>query len=237
MSFWDLFSLSFKWGPYSILLMIAFIVAGALGYILIYQQIKLVKAETISLWDHVKCVLYGLVFACGVTIILTTLMAFRIDKKHPTVDIALQLGRLLLWPLNFVIILLYIFPFVDFLYMAHSDSNKGLTFFQEFFADKIIHKFQEKWKRYLVALIIWIGLFALPPILLSLFIPPYMAVLGWSFIYPIFIIAYFGNRGYVSGVVKNVYTHHTMSRSLHLTFDKSPRIFRVVFHRFFQLFF
>ena len=130
MSFWELFSLEFEWGKYSILLTIAFIVAFIVGYVLIYQQIRLVKAETMSIWDHVKCALYALVFACAVLVILTTLVAFRNSKKHPTTDISLQLTRLLLWPLNFIILLLYLFPGIDFFYMAHSDVNKGMTIFQ-----------------------------------------------------------------------------------------------------------
>ncbi len=230
MSFWDLYSLII-WDRYTILLTFGFFVAAGIGYYLIYQQIRLVKAETISIWDHFKCGLYAIVFACGVTIILTTLVAFRIDKKLAADTSYLSL--FLLWPLNFVILLLYTFPLVDFLYMAHSNSNKGLTLFQEFFARKIIHKFDDKWKRYLIAASLWIFLFLLPPLLLSIAIPWYIAVMGWSFIYPIVIIAYLGNRGYVSGVVKNTYTHHTMERSLHLAFDKSPRIFRVIFYRFF----
>jgi len=235
MSFWDLFTLSFKWDFYSIILVIAFIVAIIVGYILIYQQIHLVKAETMSARDHFKCILYGIVFACGILIVLTTLLLFRIYGKNPIYDTT-HLAILLLWPLNFVILLLYLFPLVDFLYMAYLNSNKGLTPFQEFFASNFIHKFDTRWKRYLVATSLWIGLFILPPFLLSIKIPPFIAIMGWSFAYPISIIAFFGYRGYAAGIVKNVYTHHTMSRALHLTFDKSPRIFNVIFYRFYSTF-
>ncbi len=233
MSFWDLFTLPYG-NIYSILLTFAFIIAAAIGYILLYQQIHLVKAETISIWDHLKCLLYGIVFSSGMTVILTTLVAFRLNKKHPSVDIT-ELSRLLLWPLTFIILLLYVFPLIDFLYMAYSEKYTGMTPFQEFFAEKIIHRFKQKWHQYLVALILWIGLFILPPAILSFTgIPVFMSIMGWSFIYPIVIIAYLGNRGYVTGVVKNTYTHHTMKRSFHLTFDKSTRIFGVIFHRFFS---
>jgi len=119
------------------------------------------------------------------------------------------------------------------MYMAHSDNYTGMTPFQEFFAQKIIHPLDLKWKRYLTISALWIGFFIFPPILLSLVgIPVFISFMGWSFIYPILIIAYLGNRGFVIGIVKNTYTHHTMERSLHLTFDKSPRIFGVLFHRF-----
>jgi HEAT repeat protein len=182
-----------------------------------------------------KCFFYGFVFACGLTVILTTLVAFRVSKKHPTKDIT-HLSGFLIWPLMFIIFILYIFPLVDFVYMAYSEKNKGLTPFQEFFAEKLIHPRKAQWQRYLVAISLWVGLFILPPLLLGLidislfFIP----VMGWSFIYPILIIAYLGNRGYVTGVVRNTYIHHTMERALHLSFDKSPRIFGVIFHRFFS---
>ncbi|MBN2155168.1 MAG: HEAT repeat domain-containing protein [Candidatus Lokiarchaeota archaeon] len=232
MSFWDIFKLNFEWNFYSILLTVGFVLSFIIGYILIYQQIHLVKAETMSLLDHFKCLLYGIIFSSGITIILTTVILFRINKKNIPLDTT-TLSRFLLWPLNFVIFLLYIFPCIDFLYMAHSDSNKGVTIFQEFFAKKIIHKFEEPWKRSLVAITLWLGLFILPPLFLSMVIPLYIAFMGWSFVYPIIIIAYFGYRGYVTSVVKNVYTHHTMSRALHLAFDKSPRIFRILFYRFY----
>ncbi len=235
MSFWELFTLPFAWDKYSILLTIAFIAAVIIGYFLLYKQIHLVKAETMSIWDQVKCLLYGIVFACGVIVILTTLFAFRISKKYPGTDIP-HLSRFLLWPLTLIILLLYVFPLIDFGYMAYSDNYTGMTPFQEFFAQKIIHRFNLKWKRYLLASVLWTGFFVLPPLLLSSFNfdLAFIFIMGWSFIYPILIIAYLGNRGYVTGIVKNTYTHHTMERSLHLTFDKSPRIFGVLFHRFFS---
>jgi len=212
---------------YTILLISIFILSGIGGFYLIYQQIKLVKEEIFSIWDYLKCFIYGFIFASGVIIIITMMLIFAYKDittlPEPSV-IGDNISGLLLAPIFYLMVFLLLFPLVDFLYMAHSDNNKGLSAFQEFIAEKLIHRIKKP-LRYLVAVALWFFFSILPPIILmfSFGFPFIIAFLSWSIVLPIMIISFFGIRGYISGIADNYFHIPVINRSSFLSFDKSDR--------------
>lgn len=212
---------------YTIILILIFILAGIGGFYLIYQQIKLVKEEIFSIWDYLKCLVYGFIFASGVIIIITMMLIFAytdIEFLPKPSEVGDDISGLLLAPILYLMVFLLFFPLIDFLYMAYSDKNKGLSAFQEFIAEKLIHRVKKP-LRYLVAVVLWLLFSILPPIILVFgFGFPFIIIfLSWSIFLPIMIISFFGIRGYISGIVNNYLHIPVIRRSSFLTFDKSNR--------------
>jgi HEAT repeat protein len=214
---WELISIPIVWDIYTFGVVLLFIYLMYKGYKLIAKDIKTVKAEVFSLTDYLKCLFYGLCFASGIIIILSMMLIFAINT--PSLNLPTPTGDLsfmLLWPVAFLFVFVLIFPLIDFLYMASSKSNNGLTNFEAVFA-KIIHKFDTPWS-YLIAIFIFIIVFILPPTLLvTIFkIPFFIAFSSWELIYPLMILVYFGIRGYIGEFVANYYNYPTFSRGLFL---------------------
>ncbi|MHA1728194.1 MAG: HEAT repeat domain-containing protein [Promethearchaeota archaeon] len=213
---------------YTIALIIIFILAAIGGAFLISQQIKLVKAEIFSVWDYLKCVIYGFIFASGIIIIFSMMLIFAIeDPAIGLIQPEENFSWILYWPVLYLMVFLLLFPLADFLYIAHSEENKGLSAFQEFIAEKIIHRVKKP-KSYIVAVVLWLGIFIVPPSIIVVVggLPFIIIFLSWSMAIPIMIISFFGIRGYISGITSVYYHIPVISRSSFLSFDKSDRAFK-----------
>mgnify|MGYP006288926405 FL=1 len=231
-NFWqavaDLFSVPLKFDIYVVLVLIIYAGFGYLGYRLISQQIKLVKAEVFSITDYLKCIIYAFVFASGFILIIIMLLVFYNYTKSQWFLIPMtgDPSAIFLWTLSFCIIFLFIYPVFDLLYLAHSKENKGLTIFQEFLADKLIHKVSRPWT-YVLALAIYIILYILPTTVLILVgLPPFVVLMSCSVAIPVVIISYFGVLGYMSGYSNAYYSIPNMERSLFHTYAKEDRTMR-----------
>ncbi|MHA1822051.1 MAG: HEAT repeat domain-containing protein [Promethearchaeota archaeon] len=225
----ELFSIPIKWDFYTVLMIIVFILSGVGGYYLIAQQIKLVKGNAFSIGDYVKCIVYAFIFASGVFIIIAMMMIFALNGTKIKI-LPPQKGdfsALFLWPIAYLMIFLLVFPLVELLYMAHSKENKGLTVFEEFVADKILHKVN-RFLAYILAVLLWLGIYIIPPTLIWLIggLPFIFPFLTFSMAVPIIIINHFGDRGYIKGLVDSYYHIPVMSRSVFLSFDTSKRVSR-----------
>jgi HEAT repeat protein len=226
--FWDkvieLFTIPIVWDIYGVALLIMFILLFLTGYYLINRDIKKIKAEIFSISDYFKCIVYGLIFASAIIIIITMMIYFGINTPESSLINVLpstgDFSIFILWPLGCLMFFLLSWPLVDFLYMAHSKENKGLTQFQEFFANKFIHRVEKPWT-YLVAIGLWFGLFILPPSLISGIIKlPFIVVFAsWSIALPMVILIYYAAVGYIAGFVVNYYKIPVISRAAFLAYE------------------
>ncbi|MCP4763315.1 MAG: hypothetical protein GY870_16190, partial [archaeon] len=225
--FIELFNIPIVWDIYALLLILAFLLLGALGYYLIAEQIKLVKAEIFSIMDHFKCLVYGFIFASATIIIIALMVIFGLNIAFtplpmlpPTGDFSI----ILLWPLGILLVFLLGFPLFDFLYMAHSKENKGLIAYQKFIAENFIHKVERPFS-YIFAFISYFVIYILPPfILVSLLGFPFIiAIMSWAITIPIIILLYFGTRGLIAATISIFNNIPSMERNLFLIYDRNQR--------------
>ncbi|MBD3352544.1 MAG: hypothetical protein GF364_13735 [Candidatus Lokiarchaeota archaeon] len=222
----ELFGIPVGWDVYTVGMIIIFGAFTVLGYQLISKQIKLVKAEIFSWSDYIKCIIYSIIFASGFTIIMLIMLIFAWETKSIPflIPITGDISALLLWLVGFVIAILYIYPIFDLLYLAHSKENKGLTIFQEFVADKFIHRVDRPLS-YLVALGVYALLYVLPTMIgLIIGFPAIVVTITVAIYIPVIIINYFGVLGYIAGVVQSYYDIPVIPRSSFLFYGRHGRL-------------
>jgi len=230
MDFWkiltELFSIPVKWDIYVILVVIIYTLFWVLGFYLISQQIKLVKAEVFSIIDYMKCVFYATILATGFIVIIIIFISFawQTQSQYFIIPFTGDLSAFLLWAYAILVFFLFLFPIFDLLYIAHSQKNKGLTIFQEFIAKKLLHKLKRP-LNYLVAIGIYFLLYIFPLFLLiSIGFPPIIAITTIAIAIPIIILNYFATLGYVGNLVSTYYNITNISRSQFYVYGKSNRL-------------
>ena len=213
----------------SIALVIIFLIVLIIGTLLIYFQVALVLKGEFKLKDRLQCIVFGIIFSFAVMIVVA--MAFIFAIKTPEFWKTSETGPPEIHPyyllIPFGICLAYItfYPLIDFLFIALSDeSDEGLTPFHKFIGDKIINKSPNKLIRVILAVGFFLGIFFLPPLLLSLIGLPFLMIwISWMLVYPLLILTFYGSKGYIAGIT-NVYYHiPDMRRSLYLGFEDGKR--------------
>ncbi len=213
----------------SIALVIIFLIVLIIGTLLIYFQVALVLKGEFKLKDRLQCIVFGIIFSFAVMIVVA--MAFIFAIKTPEFWKTSETGPPEIHPyyllIPFGICLAYItfYPLIDFLFIALSDeSDEGLTPFHKFIGDKIINKSPNKLIRVILAVGFFLGVFFLPPLLLSLIGLPFLMIwISWMLVYPLLILTFYGSKGYIAGIT-NVYYHiPDMRRSLYLGFEDGKR--------------
>ncbi|MHA1339957.1 MAG: HEAT repeat domain-containing protein [Promethearchaeota archaeon] len=228
----ELFSIPVKWDIYVVGVVIIYILFGVLGFYLISQHIKLVKAEVFSISDYIKCLIYAFILATGFIVIIIILVEFawETQKQYFLIPMTGDLSAFFLWAFSFLVFFLFVFPIFDFLYMAHSKKNKGLTVFQEFIAEKILHKVNRPLS-YILALGVYFVLYIIPLyFLLFIGFPPVIALTTVAAAFPVMIINYFGDIGYMGNLVSNYYNMTTLSRSQFYAYGRTKRLSYELFH-------
>jgi HEAT repeat protein len=131
----------------------------------------------------------------------------------------------LLLPFTFCLMYISLYPIIDFLFIALSkESDEGLTPFHKFINNKIINLSKSKRLKVLIAIIFYLLVFILPPILLSLVKLPFIMIwITWMLVYPLMILTFYGSKGYIAGISDAYYHIPDIRRSIFLNFEDSKR--------------
>jgi len=229
----DLFQLPFIWNEVSIILLISYIGASAGGFFLIYKQVSLVKKGEFTISDGLQCIIYGLIFGLAVIVILAMIIIFIVN----TPDLW-QSGQIppevspyaLILPMLASMIYITFYPLFDFIFIAWTESeSEGLTPFHEFFGRKIINRFDKPYSL-IVAVLLYLGIIVLPPILIwqitALFGSQLRGVVVWSswmLVYPMSILTFYGAKGFIAGISHEYYHIPEIKRSIFLGFEDGKR--------------
>ncbi len=213
----------------SIALVIIFLIVLIIGTLLIYFQVALVLKGEFKFKDRLQCIIFGIIFSFAVMIVVAMAFIFAIKtpefwKTSETEPPEIH-PYFLLIPFGICLVYISFYPLIDFLFIALSDeSDEGLTPFHKFIGDKIINKSTNKLFRVILAVGFFLGVFFLPPLLLSLIGFPFIMIwISWMLIYPLLILTFYGSKGYIAGIT-NVYYHiPDMRRSIFLGFEDSKR--------------
>ena len=211
-----------------LILLIVFVVFFIFGFYIIYRQVALVKKGEFRNKDRFQCIFYGIIFSLSIMVVFVVAVIYTVrtpdfwDPQTTPPDVH---PLALLIP--FILCLSYIsfYPMIDFLFIALSkESDVGLTPFHKFISSKIINVSRNKLVNVLIALIFFLLVFFLPPILLSLLGLPFIMIwITWMLVYPLMILTFYGSKGYIAGI-SNVYYHiPDIKRSIFLNFEDSKR--------------
>jgi len=213
-----------------IILFIIFFIFAILGFFIIYKQVNLVKKGEFSLKDGLLCVFYGIVFSMALMIVMV--MAFIFAIKSPelwelsTIKPQEDINPLMLSiPIALCLGYISIYPLIDFIFIAMSSkSHEGLTIFHKILGKNIIARFNSKILSVFIAISLYIGVFIIPPIIISfLGVPLIIVWITWFLIYPMMILTYFGAKGYIAGITNSFFHLPDLNRSLFLGFEDSKR--------------
>ena len=209
-----------------IILLILFIIFFVIGFYIIYKQVALVKKGEINFKDLLKCFLYGVIFSFSVMIVITVAFIFTLETPefwqitppdvHPFV---------LIIPLLLCLIYITFYPLIDFLFIALStESDEGLSPFHKLISKKIINFSNYRTVNVICALLFYLGVFILPPFLLSAMGLPFIMIwITWMLVYPLMILTFYGSKGYIAGIA-NVYYHiPDITRSIFINFEDKKR--------------
>jgi HEAT repeat protein len=131
----------------------------------------------------------------------------------------------LIAPFMICVIYISIYPIIDFIFIAQSkESDEGLTVFHRFLGRKIINITKSKLINVIVAIILFLGVFIVPPLLLTLLGLPFIMIwVTWTMVYPLMILTYYGSKGYIAGISNAYYHIPNINRSIFLNFEDSKR--------------
>jgi len=209
-----------------VILLIIFIIFFILGFYLIYKQVALVKKGEFSTKDRFQCFFYGLVFSLSVMVVIAVGFIFAVETPEfwqttpPNIN-----PNFLLIPFISCLLYLTVYPIIDFLFIALSkESDEGLTQFHRFISIKIINRYNKKSVAVILALIFYIMVFLLPPILLSLIGLPLIIIwITWVLVYPLMMLTFYGSKGYIAGITNAYYQIPDIKRSIFLNFEDPKR--------------
>jgi HEAT repeat protein len=127
----------------------------------------------------------------------------------------------------FIISLAYIsfYPLIDFLFIALSkETDEGLTPFHKVINKRIINISSNKAIRVFFAIIFYILIFILPPLVLTALGLPFIIILiTWMLGYPLMILTFYGSKGYIAGISNAYYHIPEIKRTIFLNFEDSKR--------------
>ena len=217
------FEIGFEPNFWTILLVMVFVILFGVGYYIIALQVKLVKKEVWNNFDRLKCGIFGLVFAFAILIIITMAVTFFNGTQPWGYQ---ETGSILLTSLMVCLVFITIFPLIDFLSMARNQEVTALTPFQEFLEVHIINKFKPP-VSYIVAFLLYVLMFIVPPFVLMHFNLPFIfAWTSWQLIFPVSIITFYGAKGYMSGLCDNYYSIPNLGKSVFQAFEPGHRLSR-----------
>ncbi len=211
-----------------IILLIVFIIFFLIGFYIIYKQVALVKKGELSNKDRFQCLFYGMIFSFSIMVVFTVAVIFTVrtpelwDPETTPPDVH---PLALLIPFICCLIYLTIYPIIDFLFIALSkEKDEGLTPFHKFIRNKIIYLSSNKFTNVLIALVFFILVFVLPPIILSIIGLPFIVIwITWSLVYPLMILTFYGSKGYIAGLSDAYYHIPDVRRSIFLNFENTKR--------------
>ncbi len=212
-----------------ILLLVIFFAFFLVGFFIIYKQVALVKKGEFNIKDTLQCVIYGIIFATAVMVVMSMAFIFAVKsqdfwKNSPTPPPDIHPFALLV-PFVFCLIYVSLYPLIDFLYIALSkETDEGLTPFQKIISNKIINITNSKFVSVILSLLLYFGLFVLPPLLLSLVgVPLLMIWISFMLVYPMLILTFYGSKGYIAGISNAYYHIPDIKRQSFLGFEDSKR--------------
>ncbi|MFX1236657.1 MAG: HEAT repeat domain-containing protein [Promethearchaeota archaeon] len=215
-----------------IFLVLIFFVFFSVGFFIIYKQVALVKKGEFNIKDTLQCVVYGVVFGISVMVVMSMGFIFAVKSQDfwvhsPTPPPDIHPFALLI-PLLFCLIYISIYPLIDFLYIALSkETDEGLTPFQKIISNRLINITKSKFVSFIMAILLYVGLFVLPPILLaSIGIPFLMIWTSFMLVYPLLILTFYGSKGYIAGLSNCYYHIPEIKRMAFLGFEDKKRSFR-----------
>jgi HEAT repeat protein len=222
----SLFSIPFILNFWTIILLVIYVTLFYVGYWLMSDNVKLVKKEVWKWTDWLKCVFFGFFFANGVIIIISMMATFTIAKTMgPNSPDNMSTAFFILIPSFFCFLFVTIYPLIDFLNMASTNENVSMSIIQEKLYYAIFRKVQKP-VSYIVAVVLYLGLFIAPPILIMLiFRIPFVYVwVSWQLLFPMFSLSYYGAKGYITGVVHQYNMVPSVGRFQFLLFEPGTRI-------------
>lgn len=211
-----------------IILLLVFLLFFLFGFYIIYKQVALVKKGEFRNKDRLQCIFYGIIFSLSIMLVFAVAVIFAVrspefwdpEKTPPDVP-----PLALLIPFIFCLMYISLYPLIDFLFIALSrESDEGLTPFHKFINNKIIKISRNKFLRVLIAVIFYLLVFIIPPILLSFLGLPFIMIwITWMLFYPLMILTFYGSKGYVAGISDAYYHIPDIKRSIFLNFENSKR--------------
>ncbi|MHA2183665.1 MAG: HEAT repeat domain-containing protein [Promethearchaeota archaeon] len=209
-----------------IILLIIFIICFVFGFYLIYRQVALVKKGEFNNLDRLQCIIYGFIFSSSVMVVIAMAFNYVIETPDFWNVIPPDLHSFtLIAPFMICVIYISIYPIIDFIFIAQSkESDEGLTVFHRFLGRKIINITKSKLINVIVAIILFLGVFIVPPLLLTLLGLPFIMIwVTWTMVYPLMILTYYGSKGYIAGISNAYYHIPNINRSIFLNFEDSKR--------------
>ncbi|MFX1488242.1 MAG: HEAT repeat domain-containing protein [Promethearchaeota archaeon] len=206
-----------------IILLIIFIILFIFGFYIIYRQVALIKKGEFNFKDRFQCIFYGFIFSLAVTVVIAVAFIFAAQFWEITTIVVNPL--VLLLPFILCLIYITIYPLIDFLFIAFSkESDEGLTPFHKFINKNLIQRFEKKVIAVLIAILFYILIFFVPPILLTLIGIPFIIIwITWMLIYPLIILTFYGSKGYIAGISNAYYHIPYISRSAFINFENPKR--------------
>ncbi|MHA2472794.1 MAG: HEAT repeat domain-containing protein [Promethearchaeota archaeon] len=209
-----------------IILLIIFIICFVFGFYLIYRQVALVKKGEFNNLDRLQCIIYGFIFSSSVMVVIAMAFNYVIETPDFWNVIPPDLHSFtLIAPFMICVIYISIYPIIDFIFIAQSkESDEGLTVFHRFLGRKIINTTKSKLINVIVAVFFFLGVFIVPPLLLTLLGLPFIMIwVTWTMVYPLMILTYYGSKGYIAGISNAYYHIPNINRSIFLNFEDSKR--------------
>ena len=212
----------------SITLLVIYIATSIFGFFIIYKQVSLVKKGEFTILARIVCAIYGLIFGLSITTIVA--MMFIIIIKDPFFwQIGISPPEIspyaLVLPAIASLIYISVYPLFDFLFIAWSEKkSEGLTPFHEFLGKNIINRFPKPYSL-LIAVLLYICLFIVLPVLVLTItnLPVIIIWISLMLVYPLMILTFYGAKGYVAGISNVYYQLPDLSRSLFLCFEDGKR--------------
>ncbi len=184
---------------------VVFLLVFFLGFFLVYsslQKVNTVEGEKFVLEDWVSCTAFGAMFALVFVFILDIAYLYLLpfvglsnDNPIAGYCFIVLLGILIIYPLWEVF----------FLGRPTSDSVHD---FHKFLESKILDKFRGK-TAYLVSFLIFLVLYIIPILILSVIFPEYNFLqfgFVWLLIFPLFFLSYFAASGTMVNIIGVKYT-------------------------------
>ncbi|MHA2258045.1 MAG: HEAT repeat domain-containing protein [Promethearchaeota archaeon] len=206
------------------ILLTIFLTFFAFGFYIIYRQVALVKKGEFVNKDRFQCIFYGIIFSFAVMVVVVMGFIFAIETFWEGTPPDLHPLALII---PFILILVYIsiYPLIDFLFIALSkETDEGLTPFHKFIGDRVINLSERKIARVSIAIVFYIFVFIVPPLILTLFGAPFIMIwISWMIVYPLMILTFYGSKGYIAGISNAYYHIPNVNRSIFLNFEDRKR--------------
>nr|MDO8113478.1 HEAT repeat domain-containing protein [Candidatus Sigynarchaeota archaeon] len=221
--------LNITWTPLNILLITIFFGLVAVGFYIIYRDVKIIKEKQITKQDYFFSTIYGIIFAAslmlGILVVVQYSSLARLPSWLAPPSTEIHFPRFTTILFLFLLGVTIAYPFLEFMFMAFQVKQSSPFMYQDTLYKKFISRMKGKTMKVVAGTICYGAIFVAIPVFLQLAlnVPLIIGAVTIFQAFPVFLLSKLGANGFFWGINLHFYNIFEKDRFMYTLFDDGEK--------------